>query len=279
MTNVQGAQKKRLKKLCQSKSQPTTDTQYHHDSRIFTQHTISSYTTKSQFVKTKEHNNESLIHFKSCNVEIKSEMKTKNLKSPCLPSINGMLVHVLRSKFPNFSNSPSLNPYHRLNFLCSSNASSCIWNLVNFSKYDGDQFIKQSPLKFRHLKPKASSFDVRKPDETPTTIDKRNPILYPNKNLDLSQTKPKPHTWSCRKEIAVIQSCWEYGAGLKTTKINQCGFQVCAVCRSAGVLQYTSLPSADLHWKPYTKVLLRLRSRFRVELNKMHHAMLIIIPC
>ncbi len=78
--------------------------------------------------------------------------------------------------------------YHRLNFLCSSNASSCIWNLVTFWKYDGDLFIKQSPLKFRHLKPKANSFDVRKPDETPTIIDKRNPILYPNKNLDLSQT-------------------------------------------------------------------------------------------
>jgi hypothetical protein len=85
------------------------------------------------------------------------------------------------------------------------------------------------------LKPKANSFDVRKPDETPTIIDKRNPILYPNKNLDLSQTKPKPHTSSCRKEIAVIQSCREYEAELKTTKINQCRFQVCAVCRSASI--------------------------------------------
>ncbi len=125
--------------------------------------------------------------------------------------------------------------YHRLNFLCSSNASSCIWNLVNFWKYDGDLFIKQSPLKFRHLKPKAISSDVRKPDETPTIIDKKNPVLYPNKNLDLSQTNPKPHTWSCRKEIAMIQSCWEYGAELKTTEINQCGFQVCAACRSASI--------------------------------------------
>jgi hypothetical protein len=44
------------------------------------------------------------------------------------------------------------------------------------------------------LKPKANSSDVRKPDETPTIIDKRTPVLYPNKNLDLSQTSPKPHT-------------------------------------------------------------------------------------